>query len=235
MHNPKALARIAGVLYLALAVLGIFAQLVVRASVVVAGDAATTAANVVANESLVRWGLVADILMATVFVFLGLALQRLLYESNARLATAILVFVSAAAASILVNLAFHAGALIVATQAPFAGRNDELVLLMFELHSSGYELGGILFGLWLLPVGLIALRSTLFHRGVGVVLITGAIAWILSTLLAFVPLEGLELVTTILTIPMLIAEFGLILYLLIVGVRSSRETVPADRDALSLL
>ena len=223
MHNPKVLARMAGVLYLALAVLGIFAQLVVRASVVVAGDAATTAANVVANESLVRWGLVADILMATVFVFLGLALQRLLYESNARLATAILVFVSAAAASILVNLAFHAGALIVATQAPFAGGNDELVLLMFELHSSGYELGGILFGLWLLPVGLIALRSPLFHRGVGIVLISGAIAWILSTVLAFVPLEGLEPVTTILTIPMLVAEFGLILYLLIVGVRSPRD------------
>jgi len=173
--------------------------------------------------------------MAAVFVFLGLALQRLLYESNARLATAILVLVSAAAASILVNLAFHAGALIVATQAPFAGRNDELVLLMFELHSNGYELGGILFGLWLLPVGLIALRSPLFHRGVGVVLITGAIAWLLSTVLKSVPLEGLELVTTILTIPMLIAEFGLILYLLIVGVRSSRETMPADRDALSLL
>ncbi|MCY7411575.1 MAG: DUF4386 domain-containing protein [Salinibacterium sp.] len=225
MHNPQVLARIAGVLYLALAVLGIFAQLVVRATVVVAGDAATTAANVVANESLVRWGLVADILMATVFVFLGLALQRLLYESNARLATAILVFVSAAAASILVNLAFHAGALIVATQPPFAGGNDELVLLMFELHSNGYVLGGILFGLWLLPVGLIALRSPLFHRGVGIVLISGAIAWILSTVLAFVPLEGLELVTTILTIPMLVAEFGLILYLLIVGVRSPREKV----------
>ena len=223
MNNPKTLARIAGLLYLALAILGGWAQLAVRASVFVAGDAATTAANVVANETLVRWGLLADILMATVMVFLGLALQRLLRHENARLATAILVFVSAAACTILAALTFQAGAIIVATQAPFAGGSDELVLLMFELHGAAYALGGIFFGLWLLPVGLIALRSPLFHRALGVVVTAGAIAWLVDTVIIFTPTAGLgmglDIVHTVVSSLTVVAELGLIAYLLIVGVR----------------
>ncbi len=222
MNNPKTLARIAGLLYLALAILGGWAQLAVRASAFVAGDAATTAANVVANETIVRWGLLADILMATVMVFLGLALQRLLRDENSRLATAVLVFVSAGAATILAALTFQAGALIVATQAPFAGGSDELVLLMFELHSAAYALGGIFFGLWLLPVGLIALRSPLFHRALGIVVTTGAIAWLVDTVIIFTPIAGLDVVHTVVTSLTVVAELGLIAYLLIVGVRSVR-------------
>lgn len=222
MNNPKTLARIAGLLYLVLAILGAWAQLAVRTTVFVAGDAATTAANVVANEALVRWGLLADILMATVMVFLGLALQRLLRDENGRLATAILVFVSAAAATILAALTFQAGALVVATQAPFAGGSDELVLLMFELHSAAYALGGIFFGLWLLPVGLIALRSPLFHRALGVIVTTGAIAWLVDTVITFTPVAGLDLVHIVASSLTVVAELGLIAYLLIVGVRAAK-------------
>ncbi len=224
MNHPQLLARVAGLLYLTLAVLGGWAELGVRGSIWVAGNAQQTAANVIEHEQLLRWGLAADILMATVFVLLGLVLQRLLYSENARLATAIVVFVSVGAGAILVNLVFHAGALLVATDPGYlaafgAEVRDALVLLLFELHSAGYELGGIFFGLWLLPVGLIARRSALFHRGVGVALIIGAIAWLFDPVLAAVLPTDLDVVRSVVSIPTSIAEFGLILYLLIVGVR----------------
>lgn len=233
MKNPKTLARIAGVLYLALAVLGAWAQLAVRGSIYVAGDASATAANIVEHEALMRWALAADIVMATIFVVLGLTLQRLLYSSNARLATAMFVFTSVGAGTILLNLVFHVGALIVATQPAYAQNAEVLSLLMLDLHDNGYILGGIFFGLWLIPLGMIAHRSALFHRGVGGVLIIGGIAWLFSPILEFIAPGELTLVAEIVSIPTSIAEFGFILYLLIVGVRTPKGAAqsPARREA----
>lgn len=219
MNNPRALARISGGLYLLLAVLGGWAHLAVRGSIYVPGDATVTAQNIVANEALFRWGLAADVTMALVFAILGLSLSRLLRAENERLATALLVFTSVGAGSILVILTFHVGALVLATDSAYAGLGDEVTLLMLDLHHNGYILGGVFFGLWLLPVGLIARRSPLFHRGVGTVIVTGAIAWLFDPVLAFVLPAGLEVVRDIVTIPTSIAEFGLIVYLLVVGVR----------------
>ena len=222
MTHPKTLARVAGVLYLLLAVLGGWAQLAVRGSVLVPGDAAQTVERIVANEALLRWGLAADVTMALVFVLLGLTLFRLLYEQNAPQATALLVFVSVGAGSILLNLTLHAGAIAVTTDPAYAGVDSALAFLLLDLHHYGYLLGGIFFGLWLLPVGIIALRSPLFHRFVGPVVIVGAIAWLFDPVLAFVLPVELEVIRTIVSIPTLIAEFGLIIYLLVVGVRSPR-------------
>ena len=71
MSSPKRLARIAGLLYLIVGVFGGFAVGYVTARVYVPGDAATTAANVLSNAGLLRIGVVADLLQATVFVFLA--------------------------------------------------------------------------------------------------------------------------------------------------------------------
>jgi hypothetical protein len=222
MQNPKALARLAGGLYLLLAVLGGWANFATRGSVFVAGDAAATRDNIVANEALLRWGLAADVAMALVFVILGLVLFRLLHAENARQATALIVFVSVGAGSILLNLVFHAAAIVVATEPAYAQLGEALPLLMLDLHRYGYLLGGIFFGLWLLPLGLIALRSPLFHRFVGPVVVVGAIAWLFDPVLAFVLPAELDLVRQIVSLPTAIAEFGLIVYLLVVGVRTPK-------------
>ncbi|MCR3750403.1 DUF4386 domain-containing protein [Lentzea californiensis] len=224
MTKPKTLARIAGLLYLALVVLGTWAHLVVRDGVHVPGDPAATAANIVAHETLFRWGLAADVLMAVVFVFLGLALQRLLHHVDERAATALLVFVSVGAGSILLNLALHHGALRVATDPALT---DELALLLLDLHGYGYTLGGVFFGLWLLPMGYLALRSALFPKPLGVLLIVGGFAWIADPVIAFALPGAPGLVRDVVSAPTSLAEFGLMLYLLVRGVRSP---VPAGSE-----
>lgn len=227
MTKPKTLARVAGLLYLALVLLGTWAELVVRDSVHVPGDPVTTAANVVAHETLFRWGLAADVLMAVVFVLLGLALQRLLHHVDERAATALLVFVSVGAGSILLNLAFHAGALRVATDPEY---DDGLALLLLDLHGYGYTLGGVFFGLWLLPMGYLALRSELFPKPLGVLLVVGGVAWIADPLIAFALPGAPGLVRDVVSLPTSLAEFGLMLYLLVRGVRSPVLTTE-DRGA----
>jgi hypothetical protein len=78
----KRLARIAGLLYLIVGICGGFAIAYVTAVVYVPGDATTTAANVLANAGLARIGVVADLLQATVFVFLAMTLFLVLKDVN---------------------------------------------------------------------------------------------------------------------------------------------------------
>lgn len=233
MSDSRTLARIAGLLYLTLAVLGAWAQLYVRGTVYVPGDAAATAANISEYEALFRLGLVADIAMATVFVFLGLALFRLLHHVSARAATALLVFVAVGAGSILVILTFHVGALVVATDPAYAASlgtagGDALALLMLDLHHHGYVLGGILFGLWLLPMGYLAYRSSLFPTLLGVLLVIGCSAWLADTVIAFAWPDAPGIVGDVLSVPTSVAEFGLLLYLLVRGVRPQVDALRSD-------
>src|SRR5437016_9204438 len=69
MSSPKRLARIAGVLYLLVGIFGGFAEGFVYPKIYVAGDAAKTAGNAIANSGLVRMGVVADLFNATVWIF----------------------------------------------------------------------------------------------------------------------------------------------------------------------
>src|SRR5437764_14529592 len=75
MNSPKRLARIAGILYLFVGIFGGFAEGFVYPKVYVAGDAATTAGNLLANSGLVRPGVVADLCNATVGRLLVFARQ----------------------------------------------------------------------------------------------------------------------------------------------------------------
>jgi hypothetical protein len=221
--TPRTLARIAGLLYLLLAVLGTWAQLFVRAEVHVPGDAGATAVNIAEHEALFRLGLGADILMATVFVLLGLVLHRLTRHIHAGAATALLVFVAVGAGSILLNLTFHVGALLVATEPAYLNGGDTLALLLLDLHTHGYVLSGVFFGLWLLPMGYLAWLSPLFPRWLGAVIVVGSVAWVADPVLAYTLPDAPDMLRQIVSAPTWIAEFGLMLYLLIRGVR----TVPA--------
>src|SRR5579862_2295405 len=72
--SPKRLARIAGVLYLVVAISGGFAEGFVDPKMYVAGNAAATAGNVIGSPGLVRMSVVAHLLDGTFFVFLAMAL-----------------------------------------------------------------------------------------------------------------------------------------------------------------
>src|SRR5207247_9028865 len=84
--SPKRIARIAGVLYLLVGIFGGFAEGFMEPRMYVAGNAATTAGNLVANAGLVRIGVVADLLDPTLFVFLALTLSLFLNAANKTLA-----------------------------------------------------------------------------------------------------------------------------------------------------
>ena len=88
--SPKRLARIAGVLYLFVGITGGFAEGFVEPKMYVAGNAAATAGNVVANSGLVRMAVVAELLDYIFFVFLVMTLYLLLQHVHKSVARAML-------------------------------------------------------------------------------------------------------------------------------------------------
>ncbi len=74
--SPLIIARLAGFLYLLTVPLGVFTLMYVPSSLIVSGDAATTASNIMASESLFRPGLVSDLLAPLVLILVVLVLYK---------------------------------------------------------------------------------------------------------------------------------------------------------------
>jgi len=226
MDRPRQLARVAGVLYLVVAVGGGFAHLYVRAMVYVPGDPQATLAKVAGNAGLVRAGVVADLVQATCFVVLGLVLHSLLAPTGRALARAMVVFVAIAAGMICLNMVHQHVGLLVPTGPAYAG-DGTFTLLLFDLQHYGYLTAQIFFGLWLAPLGLLAYRSGLFPRALGVVLVVGCAGYLVDTFVQFLVAAPPEVLSTVLVVPAAVAEFWMLGYLLTVGVRKQRDQGPA--------
>jgi hypothetical protein len=84
--SPVIYARIAGFLYLIIILSSIFNETLVRSNLVVSGDAATTASNIMASEWLFRWVTASDLIMFAGVVLLSLALYVILKTVSKNLA-----------------------------------------------------------------------------------------------------------------------------------------------------
>jgi len=231
MGSIKRTARIAGVLYLLNGVTSGFAFAYVLARVYVGGDAALTAANVVANSVLVRIGVVADLFQATVWIFLGMTLYLLLKHVNKNMAGTMVVLVAVGAAIVCLNDVFQIATVRVATDASYAAAfgvagSNALVLLLLDIHHYGFLIAQIFFGLWLMPLGYLSYRSGMFPKLLGIALMVGGACYLVGLLAVFLVPDVGEKINAFVTIPSAIAEIWMVFYLLVVGVRTVK---PDDR------
>lgn len=216
------LARRAGLLYLVVAVLGGFAH-VVRLQVYEPGNAATTAANLVANASLVRLSFVADLLQNLVWLCLALVLHRLLAHAGRYLAGAMVIFVVVSAGIACLNMVHQLGALLVVTTPAYATAlgpvgADGVALLLMNLQHDGYLIAQVTW-LWLFALGLLGYRSGMFPRPLALVLMLSTVCYLVDALLQFLAL-GREIPVAVFAVPETLSEVALLLYLLVKGVRT---------------
>src|SRR5258706_13726146 len=230
--SPKRIARIAGVLYLLVGIFGGFAEGFVEPKMYVAGNAATTASNLLANAGLVRIGIVADLLDPTVFVFLGMTLYLLLKHVHKGVASAMVVLVAISTGITCLNAVFEFEGLRVATGAVNLGAigsagSNALVLLLLDTQHYGILIAQIFFGLWLVPLGYLAYRSSgWLPKWLGVLLIVGGACYLVDLLGLFLVPDVGQRIHGFVTIPSAIAEISMVLYLLVIGVRTQK---PAER------
>jgi Domain of unknown function (DUF4386) len=228
--GAKRLARIAGVLYLLVGIFGGFAEGFVEPKIYVAGDAAATAGNVIANAGLVRIGVVADLVDQVFFVFLVLTLYVLLKHVRQSVARAMVVLVALAAGIASLNAVFEFEGLRVATDSFYAAAvgaagSNALVYLLLDTQHYGILIAQIFFGLWLAPLGYLAYKSAgMFPKWLGVLLVAGSVCYLVDVLAAFLLPDVGSAIHGFVTIPSALAEIVMVLYLLVIGVRTAKPS-----------
>ena len=227
VSSPRRLARIAGVFYLLVGIFGGFAEGFVDPKMYVAGDAAATTANLVANSVLVRMGVVAHLVDGAFFALTALTLYVLLKHAGTAVARAMLVFVVIAVGMISLNAVFQFEGLQVATDGSYvtafgAAGASAIVLLLLDIQHYGTLAAQVFFGLWLAPLGYLAYKSGLFPKALGVILVVATASYLVDLLMAFSFPELAKQIHPFLIIAPAIAEVSMVVYLLVWGVRTPR-------------
>ena len=229
MTTTRGTARLTGLAYLGLAVSGMLAFLFIRQQLYVPDDAAATLTNLVEREGLARVGIAADLTVVLSQALAALGFFRLFRPVSSFAAGAIAAFGLVNAVVVLVATAFSATALDVALgEASAPGGRAESVQLLYELSGAAWAVGGLFFGLWLLPMGWLAWRSGYMPRPLGWVLIAGGIGYVMSTYLLYLA-PGASSWSPVLTAPASVGELWMVVYLLWKGVRPAADATVAQQ------
>lgn len=224
--SSRTLARLAGLLYLIVAISGGFAQMGARAGVIVHGDPTATAANIRASEGVLRLGLAADVVNVVAFIGVALLLYAVLSPVHRRLSGTFVVFVAMSATIMGLDLVNQVGALAVATDPSFArslgaDAADGLAALFLDLHGFGYLVAEVFFGLWLLPLGYVVYRSGYFPRVLGIGLMVGALSYAVSFVLSITATGFHSDASVLVAMPAALAELSFMAWLLVRGANVS--------------
>ena len=184
--SPHARARVAGLLYLLLIPLGIFAIQYGPAALLVSGDAAATANNLMASESLFRLSIVSALLSQIVGIGVTLALYQLLKPVNTNMASLMVMFVLLGIPITMLTELTHLAALQLLNGAGYLtvftiAQLQALALLFLDLHEYGLLIAAIFWGLWLFPLGYLVFKSGFLPRILGILLMIGCFGYLMDS------------------------------------------------------
>ena len=229
MNSAKNPGRFAGLLYVLTSIVGFFALAYVPGKLIVHGNAAATANNIAASETLFRLGIVAGLIGQAGFIFVALALYDLLKGVNRRHATLMVILIVASIPIAFLNELNAIAALVLVRGADFLSiiekaQRDALAMLFLKLHGQGFVVAEIFWGLWLFPLGLLVYRSRFLPRFLGVWLIFAGVAWVILSLTGVLLPQYQDTVDTY-SQPAIVGEIAFMLWLLIKGAK------PPDLEA----
>jgi hypothetical protein len=232
MITNKKTARIAGFFYLIYIVVSIFANGIGRSKLIILGDAATTAGNIMASAWQFRIGFLVDLISAVLFLLTAWALYVLLKPVDKNLALLFLLLNLGGVAVTCFSDLFLIASQLLLSGADYlkvfqADQLQALAMLSLYLYKYGFlGIAQIFFGAWLFPLGYLVFKSGFLPRFLGVILMVHCVVWLMSALQFFL-FPGLIEITfvgiTYLSYPIgFISEFGLSLWLLIMGAKEQK-------------
>ena len=231
MNPIQKTARLAGLLYLAIAALAVFGLVYVPAMLLVPGDAAATANNIVASESLFRLGFMSNLITFTVNVFVAVLLYKLLKPVNRGIASLMVILILIGLAIGMLNeLNQFAALLILGTDhlsAFTAAQSQVLAALFLDLYQHGFNIAHIFWGLWLFPMGYLIIRSGFLPKVIGILLIVAGMGYLVDFTLFFLVPDVVLNVSSF----TFVGEVALLLWLLIRGVNVEQWEIRANKSA----
>jgi hypothetical protein len=182
--SPRFQARIAGVFYLFTILARMLVEILVRNRLVVSDDAAATATNILAHEPLWRWGFAGDIIAFASYIALTALLYELFEPVNRSLSLVAAFFGLGASVVQAMSSLFHLAPLVLLGSAPYlraftVEQLQALALVFLKLRAAAYHnIGLVLFGLYLLLVGILILRSTFLPRILGALMVLAGLSYL---------------------------------------------------------
>jgi hypothetical protein len=191
MTTAKNPGRFAGLLYTLMSIFGFFAMAYVPGRLNGHGNAAASASNIAANETLFRLGIAAQLVGHAGFIFVALALYHLLKGVDRRQASLMVTLIAVSVPIAFLNEVNSFAALVLIRGSDFLTAFDQpqreaLALLFLNLHGRGLVVAEIFWGLWLFPLGALVFRSRFLPRFLGVWLILAGMAWVVLSLTGIV-------------------------------------------------
>lgn len=219
--SPQRYARVCGVLYLYIIVAGVFAELFVRSKLVVA-DAAATADNILAHETLFRVGFSGELLHLAFDVAVAVLLYALLRPVD-RYVALLAAFMRLACDLVLAVASLsHFAALRLLENGNYLHafspeQLQGLALLALKLHGDGYAISLVFFAFACLSLGYLIYRSGYLPRLIGVLMVIAGVCYLVNSFAHF----AATLFPPIF-VPIFVAEVSLTLWLIVKGVNVAK-------------
>jgi uncharacterized membrane protein YidH (DUF202 family) len=216
-------ARIAGVFYLMDFAFG--PALYAIRKFVVSGDAAQTATNIVAHQTLFQLGFAGNLIAIATYVVVTALFYQLFKPVN-RTVSLLAAFMSLMGCAVLaVGCVFYLAAL---PALPAAQQSPTLALMFIKLYAQSFNTSFVFFGCYCLLIGYLIFRSTFMPRILGVGMMLAGLGWgltflwppLVHYLSPYVMLSG-------------VGEAALIVWLLVKGVDSDRWNEQAAASRLA--
>jgi len=235
MNSARNPGRYAGLLYVLMSILGFFAMGYVPDKLIVHGDAAATAHNIAASETLFRLGIAGQLIGEAGFIFVALALYDLLKGVNRRHAALMVVLIVVSVPIAFVNELNSFAAIVLVRGADFLSvfdqpQRDALAMLFLHLHGRGLVVAEIFWGLWLFPLASLVYRSRFLPRFLGIWLALAGVAWVVLSLTCILLPQYQDKVDRYCQ-PAFFGEIAFMLWLLIGGARPPAPGTAASWSA----
>jgi hypothetical protein len=233
LEDPKKTARIAGLMYLGVIVLGILAQIIYM-SFIEPDDAAKTVNNIMDNESLFRASNVIWLISEMFLLLLGLTLYVVLKKVNKNLALLMVFIIAVGVAIESINTLNRFAALQLLSGADYltvysAEQLNAQVMFHLDLWDAGYSIAAIMsFGPWLIVAGYLIYKSGYFPKILGILAMLAGLGIFIEGFQSLL-LPDLEVISYPGALLGVIGEFSICGWLMVKGAKIPEEG--ADRDS----
>lgn len=222
MNATKATARRAGAVYFVFMIVALIGEFLLPAFMV-PGDAAATARHIAAGELTYRIGILTGLVTHVLFIFLVVILYKLLKDVDKSHAMLMVLLVAIGVAVSFANGLNKFAPLVLLHGTDYLSvftkpQLDALTLGFLRLHSSGAAVATAFWGLWLFPFGVLLIRSGLFPRILGILLLIAGFAYLMTSVTSIV-LPAYKQVVSQIMMPLYFGEVPIIFWLLIKGAK----------------
>ena len=220
--SPQVKARVAGIFQVLEGTASAGGQVVILGSLVVAGDAATTATNILGHQSLVWLGFAASLSAVAFHLVWAFIFYELFKVVNRSLSVLALLIILAGCAVQAVTALLYVAPLLILQSGRSLGaftpqQVQALALVFLKLNAQAFDTYLVFFGLWCVLIGYLIVRSTFLPRVLGVLLMIDGVGW--ATYL--VPPLASAIFPAI-AVAAALAEFPLEFWLLVFGLNAQR-------------